>query len=129
LNDDPKAVIQDMITKNYAGMTADPILKEWYNREVFQKLEKSWREESSIKNLDFLYDSFIEVVRQWQTEGKMRCDIAPEMIMASFHALIVIDTHKEEIGIQYFPELLAHISDYVMRGLTETTGYKTGGGR
>ncbi len=116
---EPIEVMREMTMKNYQGMMENPILKEWYNREVFQKIEKNWREENGLDHLDFLYDSFVELVRQWQAEGKMRSDISPEMIMVIFNALVNIDTHKEEIGLKYFPQVLELISEFVMKGLTD----------
>lgn len=40
----------------------------------------------------------------------MRQDIYAEMIMAIFTALVVIETHKDEIGIEYLDE-------FIMNGL------------
>jgi len=31
-----------------------------------------------------------------------------------------IDTHKEEIGLQYFPQLQEYLTEFVLRGLTES---------
>ncbi len=57
-------------------------------------------------------------MNEWQAQGKMRKDIDSKMIMMVFAAIINIDTHKEEIGIEYFPQLLALIVELVMKGLT-----------
>ncbi|MCB5260361.1 MAG: hypothetical protein LHW48_07815 [Candidatus Cloacimonetes bacterium] len=48
----------------------------------------------------------------------MRKDIDSKMIMMIFVAIINVDTHKEEIGLEYFPQLLALITEIVMKGLT-----------
>lgn len=114
---DPAVIIMETITKNLEGMSEDPILRQWYNREAFGRIEQSYREENGLEHVDFLYDSFIELVRQWQAQGKMRGDIDAEMIMAIFAALINIDTHKEEIGLKYFPEVQEHLTGFVMKGL------------
>jgi AcrR family transcriptional regulator len=119
LDDEPMKVMRDMIRLNYEGMTANPILREWYNREIFAKIEKNYREENGLDHVDFLYTSFIEVVRKWQAEGKMRSDIDSEMIMALFSAIINVDTHKEEIGFQYFPAIMGYLSEFVMKGLMD----------
>ena len=57
--------------------------------------------------MDFLYSNFIEIARKWQTEGWMRQDIYAEMIMAIFTALVVIETHKDEIGIFHLNGLMS----------------------
>jgi len=117
LNTDPISVMKEMMEKNLQGMLENPILREWYNRDVFQKIEQSFREENSLARVDFLYDSFIEVVEKWQAEGKIRADISAEMIMAIFGALINVETHKEEINIQYFPQLIEYLAEFTMKGL------------
>jgi hypothetical protein len=100
------------------GMQSSPILKEWYNKSVFDKIEKIYRDENGITAVDFMYDTFLELVEKWQAEGKMRDDIDSKKIMMIFVAIINIDTHKEEIGLEYFPELLEHITELVFIGLT-----------
>lgn len=42
----------------------------------------------------------------------MRQDIYAEIIMAIFTALVVIETHKDEIGIEYFPHLIEHLDEF-----------------
>ncbi len=43
---------------NAEGMNTNPILREWYNKSVFEKIEKLYREENGIQVVDFLYDTF-----------------------------------------------------------------------
>ena len=119
LDADPINVMKEMMYLNLEGMKADPILKEWYNREAFTRIEQGYREENGLEHVDFLYDSFIEVVRKWQLQEKMRQDITAEMIMAIFGALINIDTHKEEVGIKYFPQVLEYMAGFTMKGLMD----------
>lgn len=117
----PINVIQEMMSLNLQGMNANPILREWYNRDVFNKIEKSFCEDDGLKHVDFLYSGFNNVVKRWQIEGKMRNDIDAEMIMAIFSALIVVETHKDEIGIKYFPHLIEYLSKFTMNGLMDCT--------
>lgn len=122
LNADPMEVMGEMIMRNMEGMMADPILKQWYNRDAFQKIEQSWREENGLEHVDFLYENFIDIVRKWQAEGKLRNDISAEMIMAIFGAIANIDAHKEEIGLKFFPDVLGYISKFTMKGLMDCAG-------
>lgn len=122
LDGDPMNVMQEMMFLNLQGIMSHPILKEWYNRDVFSKIEQNFREENGTGNLDFLYESFTEVVKKWQRDGKMRSDIDAEMIMAIFGALINVETHKEEIGLQYFPKLIEYLAEFTMKGLMDLRG-------
>lgn len=119
LEADPINIMREMMYLNFEGMSSNPILKEWYNKDVFNKIEQSYREQNGLDHVDFLYDSFIEIVKKWQNEGKVRNDINTEMIMAIFGALINIDTHKEEIGLKYFPQVLEYLAEFTMSGLMD----------
>ncbi len=64
-----------------------------------------------------MYQDFFEIIKKWQEEGKIRNDIDSTMIMAIFTSIITIEIHKEEIGLQYFPEILDYLTDFTMKGL------------
>ncbi len=120
LEDSPLNVMKEITFLNYKGMTEHPILKEWYNRDVFTRIEQSFREENGLDGVDFLYNSFNTIVKKWQTEGKVRNDIEADMIMAIFSALVIVDTHKEEIGLKYFPKVLEYLAEFTMHGLMDS---------
>ncbi|MEK3766999.1 TetR/AcrR family transcriptional regulator [Paenibacillus sp. FSL R5-0887] len=119
MSQSPLALIRQMMVLNLEGMIANPILKEWYNKSVFAKIEQLYREETNIQVNDFLYDSFHEIIKQWQADGKMRSDMDSKMIMMIFGAMINVETHKEEIGLEYFPQLLDNMLELIMKGLTD----------
>jgi AcrR family transcriptional regulator len=119
MNDVPLKLIKQLMLLNINGMNSNPILSEWYNRDVFGKIEQLYREENGNNNVDFIYGSFSEIIKKWQYEGKMRDDIDCDLIMAFFISLINMDTHKEEIGIQHFPHILDYLADFILKGLTD----------
>lgn len=120
LNDEPVAMITKMVTQNLTEMNSNLILKEWYNKELFSKLEQSFYEEGGIESFNERNRSGMEeLVRSWKAEGKIRTDIDDEMIVAIFKSILYIDIHKTEIGLQYFPQLMVYITEFIMRGLTD----------
>jgi len=119
LDDDPVKLIKQILLLNMEGMLENPILREWYNPDVYNKIEKLFREEDGLKEINFLYRDFLKLVEKWQAKGKIKSDISSQMIMAIFEAIIRIGYHKEEIGLQYFPELQDHLTDFVLKGLTD----------
>ena len=118
-DDGPVKLIRQLLASNMEGMLEDPILSQWYHPEVYNKIERLFREEDGLQAADFLYRDFLDLVRKWQAEGKMRADIGSEMIMALFEAIVRIGYHKKEIGLQYFPELQNLLADFVLKGLTD----------
>jgi len=113
LSKSPLEIVKQMLALNAEGLNTNPILNEWNNKAVFSRIEQLYREENGIQAVDFIFDSFHDLVKEWQAQGKMRRDIDSKMIMMMFAAIINIDTHKEEIGLEYFPELLNHLTDRV----------------
>ncbi|MEO3947364.1 TetR/AcrR family transcriptional regulator [Gorillibacterium sp. CAU 1737] len=117
VEEEPLTVIKSFLSMNMAGIQSSPILAEWYNKDVFRKLEQLFREEKGLDSVHFLYGSFTELFKKWQAEGKIRSDLDVELIMAFFSALIHVDLHKEEIGLQHFPHILDYLMEFVMNGL------------
>jgi len=118
LSQPPLTVIRQMLMLNQEGIQSSPILREWYQSDEFRKIEKAYREEHAIESLGFLYDAFLGLVERWQAEGVMRADIPSRKIMLMFAALVNIDTHKDEIGMEYFPELLDLMTELLVNSLT-----------
>jgi len=118
---EPLVAIQTLMRQNLQGLAANPILKEWFNKDCFSKIEAKYREENGLERLDFLYEGFLSIVENWQASGKLRSDIPSDMIMALFGAIIVIDTHKEEIGYKYFPKIQDYLTEFLMKGLTNVS--------
>ncbi len=119
LNNEPLELIKQLMLLNFSGMNSNPILKEWYNKDVFNKVEQQYREENGNNAVDFLYDNFKELIKKWQAEGKIRDDIDCDLKMDFFISLINIDTHKEEIGIQHFPHILDYLAEFILKGLAD----------
>ena len=120
LNDDPVTMITKMVTKNAIEMNSNLILKEWYNKELFSKLEQQFNEQGGIERFDELTRSGrIELIKKWKADGKIRDDLDDEMINAIFNSILYIDLHKSEIGVQHFPQILIYITEFIMKGLAD----------
>ncbi|MGE5629875.1 MAG: TetR/AcrR family transcriptional regulator [Caulobacteraceae bacterium] len=120
LNEDPVTMITKMVTQNAIDMNSNMILKEWYNKELFNKLEQSFYEEGGFESIDeFAQSGKVELIKKWKAEGKIRNDIDDDMIGAIFDSILFIDIHKSDIGIQYFPQILFYITEFIMKGLTD----------
>jgi AcrR family transcriptional regulator len=120
MDTDPVKAIQEVLSINFAGLSSNPILKEWYNRDLFSKLEKQYYEQGGMKSIAELMNSgTAELIKKWKAEGKIRNDLDDDLIHAIFHAIPYIDLHKEEIGLQYFPQIMYYLTEFIMKGLTD----------
>jgi AcrR family transcriptional regulator len=120
LNDDPVTFVTKLLTQNISAMNSNLILKEWYNRDLFSKLEQYFYEQDGLRSIDeLMHYGKVELIKAWKAEGKIRDDIDDEMIMAIFNSILYIDIHKSEIGIQHFPQILYYVTEFIMKGLTD----------
>ena len=120
LNDDPATLVAKLVTKNISEINSNHILKEWYNKDLFNKLEQYFYEQSGLKRIDeFMNSGKAELIKKWRADGKIRDDLDDEMILAIFDSIPYIDIHKSEIGIKYFPQILYYITEFIMKGLTD----------
>jgi AcrR family transcriptional regulator len=67
--EDPPTLIREMMRRNVQGMLANPILKEWFNREVFHKIEQRFRRRNAIEQVDYFYDKLHRDRSRLQREG------------------------------------------------------------
>jgi AcrR family transcriptional regulator len=120
MDTDPVKAIQEVLSINFAGINSNPILKEWYNRDLFSKLEKQYYEQGGMKSIaELMNSSTLELIRRWKADGKIRNDLDDDLILAIFSAIPYVDIHKEEIGLQHFPQIMYYLTEFVMKGLTD----------
>jgi AcrR family transcriptional regulator len=120
LNDDPVTFVIKLVTQNINEMNSNLILKEWYNKELFSKLEKYFYEQGGMESIhQSMQSGKLELIKMWKAEGKIRDDFDDEMIGAIFDSIHYIDIHKSEIGIQHFPQIMFYITEFIMKGITD----------
>ena len=117
LNDDPVTLVKEFVSQNLKAMNSNLILKEWYNRDISSQLEQNYSDDNKKKD-DSVQLFYSDLLRTWKDEGKIRADIDDEIILAFFNSLAYIDSHKKDIGTQYFPQLIEYLVEFIMKGLT-----------
>jgi AcrR family transcriptional regulator len=119
LDADPVSVVKEITLKLFNGTRKNPILREWFSRDVYSKLEKYLQNNNELQGLedDYSYDLFTGIIKRWQLEGKFRSDIDSKMIFAILNTFQYIEMHKEDIGNTYFPQLLEYMIEFVVKGL------------
>lgn len=117
LEQEPMKVINQLIMRNIEAIHTNPILKEWYSQNFYKKLEQYYRNEGK-KSMDSFRDFYMDLFKNWKAQGKIREDIDMDLLPAFFDSLVYIDTHKDEIGIQHFPQLIQYLAEFIIQGLT-----------
>ncbi|TXT64706.1 MAG: Transcriptional regulator, TetR family [Promethearchaeota archaeon] len=64
LDDEPIVVIKQIMILNTREMKEKIMLREWYNKMVFDKIVHNYRQEKRLDQMDFLYQSFLEIVKK-----------------------------------------------------------------
>jgi hypothetical protein len=111
-------VAKAIVHKLFSGMQENPILREWFNPDVNSKLSiRLSKDKSGSAYNDFSYTLFINLIALWQERGQIRSDIDPDFILALFNSLSFVDLHKEDIGNQYFPDIIDTLVESIVRQL------------
>nr|WP_315024519.1 TetR/AcrR family transcriptional regulator [uncultured Aminipila sp.] len=120
LDGDPVEVVKEAISLNLKGMNSNPILREWYNRDLFSKLEKEFYQEGGMVAVyELMNSSTAELIKKWKVEKKIRNDLDDEFILSLFNSVPYIEIHKQEIGISHFPQIIDYLVEFIMKGLTD----------
>jgi len=118
-SDDPVTLVTDLVAQNIDAMQENPILKEWNNVELVNKLERLFYENKGIENIGKFYeDVALNLIKKWKNEGTIRSDMDDEFILAILNSVHYADVHKADIGAQHFPQLIQYLIDFIMKGLT-----------
>lgn len=118
LNQEPVSLVSQLLKKNQEAIHANPILREWYNQDFYKELERHYRDEDG-QSMDSVRNFFLDLLRNWKQQGKLRDDIDEELLPVFFDALVCIDMHKDEIGIEYFPKAMQYLIEFIIKGLTK----------
>ncbi|MEI3611466.1 TetR/AcrR family transcriptional regulator [Pseudogracilibacillus sp. SO30301A] len=114
---EPVTLISQLLIENYEAIHANPILKEWHNQDFYKELEQHYKDGNN-RTIDSVRSFYLDLLKDWKAQGKIRDDIDEELLPAFFDSITCIDTHKDEIGIQHFPQLMQYLIEFIIQGLT-----------
>lgn len=117
--EDLHVTLTRMMIRSRDAISSNLILREWYNKDLYSRMEKWFQEDKSNERMNEILQTYLsEFILKWQQEGKIRSDLEVGMILALFNSTIYVDMHKTEVGIQFFPQLIYHLLDFIIQGLT-----------
>jgi AcrR family transcriptional regulator len=119
--EDLHVTLTRMMVRSRDVISSNLILREWYNKDLYSRMEKWFQEDKSNERMNEIIQTYLsEIILKWQQEGKIRSDLEVGMILALFNSTIYVDMHKTELGIQFFPQLSFHLLDFIIKGLTSS---------
>jgi AcrR family transcriptional regulator len=119
--EDLQVTLTRMMVRSRDVISSNLILQEWYNKDLYSRMEKWFQEKKSNEQMNEILQTYLsEVILKWQQEGKIRSDLDVGIILALFNSTIYVDMHKTELGIQFFPQLTYHLLDFIIKGLTSS---------
>lgn len=114
----PKVVVRQFLDAVRRTCSHNKILAEWYtNSPISQLLARKYAHDD--KHHFFAYSFLVDQIKHWRETGQFRHDISLETMLALFHTLIVIDNHKDEVGIGHYPDILELLAEFVTDGLSK----------
>jgi AcrR family transcriptional regulator len=120
-DDDLVTVTSKMMKEYIDAVNTNRILGEWYNQKLFSKLERYFSKKNGVRYLDdFMHGEIAGLIKKWKSEGKLRNDIDDGLILAMLYSVVYVDMHKTEIGIQHFPQIIALLYEFILKGLTDS---------
>ena len=114
-NDNLSIVVKELIYNYFKGMQSKPILQHAFKKDIFRKIEKKTKYDPR-ENGDLAYDIFLPLIKNWQEEYKI-VKKDPKYIFAFFESIFYVFLHKDDIGQEYFPDLLDDVINYIVEGI------------
>jgi AcrR family transcriptional regulator len=113
--DDPCGYAKAVVRRLIEGMRGDPILREWYDRESWQKIiMKADAAQLGRENAAASRSLFAGILRDWQARGWVRTDLEEVFLLVLFDALFIVDLHAADIGERHFPALIDFFTEAIM---------------
>ncbi|MCF8001685.1 MAG: TetR/AcrR family transcriptional regulator [Halanaerobiales bacterium] len=110
----PLEIIKDAVYKFLNMMQSDPILRAFFNPIIHEKYRRSLDLQKKKSQLNYAYELFAPKLKKWQKEGKINTEVDIELLLAVIDSVFYILLHKEDIGEEFFPELIDFLVDSIL---------------
>jgi len=110
----PIQIIKKAVYKFLNMMQSDPILRAFFNPNIHEKYRKTLDLQKKKNQLNYAYELFAPKLKEWQEKGKINSDIDIELLLAVIDSVFYILLHKEDIGDEFFPELIDFLVESIL---------------
>ena len=113
-NKPPLEIIKNAVYKFLNMMQSDPILRAFFNPNIHEKYRRTLDLKKKKSQLNYAYELFAPKLKEWQAKGKINSEIDIELLLAVIDSVFYILLHKEDIGEEFFPELIDFLVDSIL---------------
>lgn len=110
----PIEIIENAVYKFLNMMQSDPILRAFFNPNIHEKYRKTLDLQKKKSQLNYAYELFAPQLEEWQEKGEINSDIDIELLLAVIDSIFYILLHKEDIGEEFFPELIDFLVESIL---------------
>lgn len=110
----PIKIIENAVYKFLNMMQSDPILRAFFNPNIHEKYRKTLDLQKKKSQLNYAYELFAPQLEKWQEKGEINSDIDIELLLAVIDSVFYILLHKEDIGEEFFPELIDFLVESIL---------------
>lgn len=116
----PKELLKQFLSTIIKIGKNNAILAEWYQNSEVSKMIMEQNNEYDFWQHSYVYEFLIDNIKAWRKEGIFRKDISLDTTLALFNSIVVVDNHKEEVGIEHYPKVLELLADMIIEGLEQS---------
>jgi AcrR family transcriptional regulator len=110
----PLKIIDKAVHRFLEMMQTDPILRAFFNPHIHEKYRQSLDMKRKQSQLNYAYELFAPQLEEWQKRGEINEEVDIRLLLAVFDSIFYVLLHKEDIGEEFFPEIVDFLIDSVL---------------
>lgn len=116
ISEDKEAIkiIEDILRTFLNRMKEDPILRMFLNKETHHKYRHGYDSKRKKGKFEYAYELFFPYFKKWQESGEINSEIDLRILLASFDSVFYVELYKEDIGEEYFPEVIDFLIESIL---------------
>jgi AcrR family transcriptional regulator len=106
-------IIENVLRSFLKRMKEDPILRMFLNKDTHHKYRKGYDSKRKKDKFEYAYELFQPYFKKWQETGQINPEVDLRILLTSFDSIFYVELYKEDIGKEYFPEVI----DFIIEGI------------
>lgn len=107
-------IIEDILRNFLRTMKDDPILRMFLNKETHHKYRQGYDSKRKKEKFEYAYELFLPYFKRWQETNQINPTIDLRILLASFDSVFYVELYKDDIGQEYFPEVIDFLIESIL---------------